>query len=625
MMTKIVDLLEQQVQWIAIGIGAIFLGLMVWWYVVNNPVTTQLAGTTVDLGSVDEKILDSAGRPLQDAMNSTQQIQSMGTPPQFTASFIHDMDLGRDVYQNETFSRNWLNAPVATGNISLRPEERMHGPVVALPTPPAPQMVGVLATRGEVEIPSIAGANPGIQQTQQAGPEDKNWVTVEGKISIAALAPELTQFKFPPANQTTEFLRVQVDREEKLPDGTWGNETIVQPPQYLGIPAWPSQSNPAAAIQYSNWAKTNVMVILQPPPFTVVKGNPWYLPSDKDTAEALTAPAGPAFDPTNLNLPAVTPEQKKARLDYLNSNQYKQLKQQQRNAAPPPPQMGPGGGGPGGPPGPAGMGGGDPMDRAVLAQANFGAPPPGLPPGVPPNMPPGAAPQPAQPAAPQVNASAAVQKYNAQLPQGNEVDPAKMQDVECWAFDDSVAPGKTYRYRFRYMVLNPAHSSPIAGTPDIARQLALISAYSEWSSPAPVSPAVNFFVASGISSGSRVNFKVYKWQNGEITTVNESDAPGDIIGAAHANANSVDYTTDWTMVGTHRDYDGTYYVMLVNPSGEIMRRNYHDDELDPLNRELKREVLQAQTANPAGNAAPNAQRPMQPMPPMEQRGGPGRF
>jgi hypothetical protein len=43
-MEKVVNFLEKNVQWLALGLsGAVFL-LMVWVYVDNSPVTVQVAG-----------------------------------------------------------------------------------------------------------------------------------------------------------------------------------------------------------------------------------------------------------------------------------------------------------------------------------------------------------------------------------------------------------------------------------------------------------------------------------------------------------------------------------------------------------------------------------------------------
>jgi hypothetical protein len=628
MMTKIVNFLEQQVQWVAIGVGALFLAFTVWTYVVNNPITTAVRSTPVDLGTVDQTILDSAGTPLKAAMESTQAVPDLSSKPAFAGDFDQKTRIDRPQYEKVTLTGSWLDAPTAspTDQIYNAPD-RSNGPVVTLVVPPAPQLVDVLAARAQVAMPGPAAAN-----ATQPAVEDKNWVTVEGKISIAPLSAMLTQAHYPAALQLTEFLRVELQREEQLPDGSWGNSTTVQPPVYLGIPPWPAPENAGAKFQYATWAKNQAMLILQPPFYNVVKGQPWYLPSDTATKEALIAPNGPAFDPTDLKMAPQTADQKKARLDYLNSQQYKDLLRQ-RSA----PKGPPAGGAPQGPP-PGGGGGfgaqgmapadqGDPGNNIVLAQFV-----PGRPMGAPGGpAEPGMGGQPFQGGAPgadlqnpnpapnlQPNAAAAVQKANAALPPAGEFDPSKQQDVSCWAFDDTAQPGKTYRYRLRYMVLNPVQDhTELAGNNKV-RTLGLTSDYSDWSPATPIDPNINFFVNTGISSGSRVNFKIYKWQDGQTSTITEQDAAGDIIGAQHANANGVDYTTQWTMVAIRRDYDGEYYVLLIGPDGQIVRHDYHSDELNPTNRALQRE-----TAPPA--VAPGNNNPNPPPRPVFQPQGGGRF
>lgn len=616
MMKKIVDLLEQHVQWIAIGIGVLYLAFTIWSYVINNPVTTQVRGSTVDLGTVDQTILDSAGRPLQQAIESTDTVPGLSKPPEISGQFAQQIQDGRAQYQNVSMKAGFDAATQTGGDYNYQPIEQVRGPVKHLPVPPTPVLVGVLPGRAQVAVqpgmaPQPNPANNGNPQNAN-GPAvvDKNWVTVEGKITIAPLGAAMIKEHIPGTMQLTEFLRLDLDRQELLANGTWGNDTIVQPPLYLGIPPMPADNNSSAAIQYANWAKSNVMLILQPPFYNVVKGTPWYLPSDTATAQALTNPGGPVFDPKNLKgPPPTTPEQKKARIDYLNSQEYRDYLKSQQHQAPsgPPGGMPPQGGPPGGMFGPQGMAAPSSVDdKAVLAQY-FGrppipgtVPPPGMVgPGGGPPPPPGMEEGNPGPQLPQANASAAVQKANQELPQGGQFDPSKQQgDISCWAFDDTVVPGHTYRYRIRYQVLNPVHNNAtVAGSPEVLHSLAMISQYSDWSSAVPVQESINFFVNSGIGSGDKVNFKIYEWANGQTSAVTESDGPGDVIGAEHANANGVNYTTQWTVVAVRQDYLGENYVLLLNNStGQMIQRSYHSDDLSPVNRKLQHEVEANQPA-----------------------------
>ena len=87
MMTKIVDFLEQQVQWVAIGVGVLFLAFTIWTYVANNPITTSVRSTVVDLGTVDETILDTAGNPLKAAIDNPQKVEGLDSPPAVASDF----------------------------------------------------------------------------------------------------------------------------------------------------------------------------------------------------------------------------------------------------------------------------------------------------------------------------------------------------------------------------------------------------------------------------------------------------------------------------------------------------------------------------------------------------------
>src|SRR4051812_46137558 len=67
-MNKVVVILEKYVQWIALGLGAAFMLFMVYSYVINNPIKTEVAGKKVDLGNVDLVTRDGPAHDLDVAM-----------------------------------------------------------------------------------------------------------------------------------------------------------------------------------------------------------------------------------------------------------------------------------------------------------------------------------------------------------------------------------------------------------------------------------------------------------------------------------------------------------------------------------------------------------------------------
>ena len=95
---------------------------------------------------------------------------------------------------------------------------------------------------------------------QPAGPQivDKNWVTARFEIDPLAIGNEFVTAKIP-AQLKTMFLRVEVEREEQLPDGSWGNKTILKPLANSPLAAnpMPPAGNLQAEQAYQAFAQAN--------------------------------------------------------------------------------------------------------------------------------------------------------------------------------------------------------------------------------------------------------------------------------------------------------------------------------------------------------------------------------
>jgi hypothetical protein len=52
-MEKVVNFLEKNVQWVALGLSGLVFLLMVWIYVVKSPVTVTVAGKELTPGDID--------------------------------------------------------------------------------------------------------------------------------------------------------------------------------------------------------------------------------------------------------------------------------------------------------------------------------------------------------------------------------------------------------------------------------------------------------------------------------------------------------------------------------------------------------------------------------------------
>ena len=52
-MQKVVDFLENNVQWLVLGLGGLVFLLMVYWYVIQPPVAVEVSGQKLLPGEVD--------------------------------------------------------------------------------------------------------------------------------------------------------------------------------------------------------------------------------------------------------------------------------------------------------------------------------------------------------------------------------------------------------------------------------------------------------------------------------------------------------------------------------------------------------------------------------------------
>src|SRR3954470_23299271 len=74
-MQKVIKILEEYVQWIAIGLGVLFCGLMLWSYVIQPPAKVTIGSETLTPGEVDGYTLEKVATPLQTAMQTNTTIK----------------------------------------------------------------------------------------------------------------------------------------------------------------------------------------------------------------------------------------------------------------------------------------------------------------------------------------------------------------------------------------------------------------------------------------------------------------------------------------------------------------------------------------------------------------------
>lgn len=602
-MQKIVKILEKNVEWLAVALGAAFLIWMVYLYGFQKPVETQVGTAKLTPGEVDTKTVEGPVQALQQAMSGRDKGPAMPEK-----DFVSDLQKRLDpdvaaVAMATPWSGEPLPASVMKGPAAL--PQLTQALVTALPKAAPPDSLQVSQGRSNVMIPppAAAGAPPGAAPAGQGTPADKNWISVAGIIHTQPIAAEFARTKIPPqlASTGAMVLRVDLVRQEQQDDGSWGPAQTVPPLSNVNLPPLPANDSDQINVQvpYRDWAEKDQKDLLQPDFYQVLQADPWTMPG-------VTPPAPPEapFDPSTVtDRSSLTPDQQKQYDDYQakkaqDEKDKRQQQQQQHNGPPQPP---PGIGGPGGPGGYRDRQVADDAQRPLtLAQAiGAGGPPPPLPPALP-----GAAPTDA--AAAGNNANPAMDNPSATLPTTGSFDPSKQADIVVWAHDDTVQPGKTYRYALRYYLKNPVMQTQHVCNPQkLADQFYIVSTDSAWTDPVTVKSETNFFVVS-VSSSTRnpaVKFDIFRWKNGIWQMQTTNAGPGDMVGSVDPTTQT-DFTTGLTVVAVLPDSLNPKTILLTTEGGTVLRRDLTADQNSPEHKKLKDQAAAALAPKTAAAGTP---------------------
>lgn len=580
-MEKILPILEKYVEWIALGIGAVFLGLMAYAYLLQAPATVTLQDAEIAPSAVDPTIKESPDvRQLEAAMtNKGSGPPAPPLPPVATA------------LQQTILAE--VQAPRIAG---VAPQQKEVKPIDLAATPPIPPKPTFVDNSGgwglyqwtkaqaPVALPGLPGAAPAPGGVAPVAPFDPNagmaaqmvqqelgWWTGKFEVSMAQLIEAFKAAKLDPANPEsfeTAFLRVELFRQEKQLDGSWGKETVVGPlPEYeslLKAMPLPAADAPAQKkAEYMLWASQNVAILVQPPFPTVVAGDPWYLPGTPSPAQMNQQPGVPN---EGAPPPPFVP----------------------REGAPPPPVRPPARGVPAA----AAPVRGQPYPFMLASGPGFTVdpdrgsytPPGGVPSGVPGYI-----------------SEGGNSGYNAGDPSGipgaSNPEGVFYPDQE-WmaaaqaglrdrmaailAHDVTVQAGKTYRYRLRYHLRNPLFGSIEKGLKSgVADKLVISSEPSDWSKEYTVPARIEFWVNKvneRLGNPEDVEFEVFVAKPGlwkrEVIKV----APGDQIAKGTDNSG-------WALVDVRKNRNNKYEIVLTDANGVLQERDLQNDIDDPKRHE----------------------------------------
>ena len=183
-----------------------------------------------------------------------------------------------------------------------------------------------------------------------------------------------------------------------------------------------------------------------------------------------------------------------------------------------------------------------------------------------------------------------------------EFDPTKFVEVMGWAHDATVQPGKTYRYKVVYKLKNPIFlTGNVAKNPQLAEQFQIVSKESEWTEEVIIPNATNFYLAQP-PRPDWARFEIFVWKNGQQQSKTFEVAPGDPIGKVDG---AIDYSTGWSLVDVREDprSNGDRYVIVMDPNGSLVKRDFKVDREDADYKQHKEAVSANAAASANGRAA----------------------
>jgi hypothetical protein len=169
----------------------------------------------------------------------------------------------------------------------------------------------------------------------------------------------------------------------------------------------------------------------------------------------------------------------------------------------------------------------------------------------------------------------------------------QIPEMSVWVHDDTVVPGRTYRYKMRVRMKNPLYNTyNVTKDEKLSGQFTIDTPFTDWKEvKAPRN--TEFFFASTraqIKEDTIVSAKVdvFKRQKGEWTLASFDVAPGDSIGG---QKNGVDYTTGSTLVDLRKDVRGRdVRIIISDDAGTIDRVDFNNQKDDQWYKTLLEKV-----------------------------------
>lgn len=557
---KVLPFLEKHVQWLALGLGAVFLALMAYSYVIQRPVTVPVGGQQLVPSQVDAAVAESPDMVRLKRELGATEVPNPKTVPavpqaseQFVNAYLTPVQIpplpppGKPPAIDQTTIVKGPNGPpVVPGVPTAVPQ---FGPATYLASsvgrgiytwvPLAPLPAGVVTPPGGEAVEGGDGAVPPanlavtptapVRPPQPAVSPLTDWTSHTFEVSLSAMDAAFKAAGIDvndPIVSKTAFVAVELYRQEKMPGGSWSGSVRVPPlPGYQ--PVMKELPKPTATrdekIAYTQWAAQYVPLVVQPAFPTMVKGDAWVVPGTPPSAVVIPGIAGAE------GAEGVEP--------------------------PPPPEAVEAAGAEGG--------GGGVVLAANVTPGLPGSPIPGA--GTPEGV---------------FNPAALLQ------PAFLAGQPDVKAQILC--HDLTVASGKTYRYMIRYHVRNPLWL--VGGlAPALSDPFAVAAKESAWSKEVSTTPRVEFFAKAvkpkiGNRPHDEVEFDMFFDRGGQWAPSTMTFAAGDQIGGRDGNSG-------WSVVDVRRDTRvrgaPKYYVIVADQAGQTERRDVAGDQGKDRLRKLR--------------------------------------
>lgn len=645
---KGIPFVEQHVEKIVVGVAAaILVGAVV--YEVTSGRSVKVGNDTLTPSNAGEA-LDARARAIETRLNDARVPPELAADqaPEIADQFMEQLKSG--IVPAPTLPRI---EPTLAGR--LLESETVTDTYYRLPVVPVVTMVpDVMQTSDAIVEETFQTPEhkelAGVFKTRSSTAVDVTWLTPAGWIDLRALREELRRddpnAKPPLAaapsswyQEGTFVVDLVFEREELLPDGTWGNRQVVAPvPDRLTF----RPRIPNADVDLRN----EVLAVLAQPERQLEILQPDFYPTKNDS---FISPVHASSTPERSAEPREIQRlrQRLSRAQAQLTKAEEALKEAGGPVADPPPKEGGGGA--------SGRGDGDKNRRGGGGGSRGGGGPPGGGMGGG-GSGGGGAGFTDRPADGQQSESARriltrrvknlqedVERFKSEL-EAKAPSPSKEGDAEktadavrtivdlsttdrllVWTHDLNVRPEVSYRYRCIVAAFNPFFGRQrqlVNQQASLADSLVIRSAPGPWSNPVEVTPSSTFFVTSASAEGGALGlgtaeFEVYRLIEGvrrrQQFTVQPGERIGRLVEPRRADGgDAIDFTTDWFLVAivedpslerSELDRSKSYIVVVrqmnVTEDGTMLRSPTSDSESGDRRRLMEETVVEQAAASPS--------------------------